>query len=153
MITPSREQRHLVLSFTVVVVQLFSRVRLFATPWTVALQAPLSVGFPTQKYWSGLPFPFPEGLLHPGIPQGSNPCLRPPRKSLFTIPLEDLDSQPCQFRFLNLVVQDLISLGQGIKSVGRSSSQTYVAKRREDMPKTVHLTLLLWHMLYKTLVC
>ena len=39
----------------------------FATPWTVALQAPLSVGFPRQEYWSGLPFPSPRDLHDPGI--------------------------------------------------------------------------------------
>ena len=44
-----------------------SLVRLFVTPWTVALQAPLSVGFPRQEYWSGLPFPSPGDLLDPGI--------------------------------------------------------------------------------------
>ena len=36
-----------------------SRVRLFATRWTVAYQAPLSMGFSHGEYWSGLPFPFP----------------------------------------------------------------------------------------------
>ena len=36
-----------------------SRVRLFASPWTVAYQAPLSVGFSRQEYWGGLPFPSP----------------------------------------------------------------------------------------------
>ena len=36
-------------------------------PWTVACQAPLSVGFPRQEYWSGLPFPSPGDLSHPGI--------------------------------------------------------------------------------------
>ena len=36
-----------------------SRVQLFATPWTVAYQAPLSIGFSRQEYWSGLPFPSP----------------------------------------------------------------------------------------------
>ena len=36
-----------------------SHVRLFATPWTVAHQAPLCMGFPRQEYWSGLPFPSP----------------------------------------------------------------------------------------------
>ena len=46
---------------------LLSRVRLFATPWTVACQAPLSVGFPRQEYWSGLPFPSPGDLPDPGI--------------------------------------------------------------------------------------
>ena len=44
-----------------------SRVRLFETPWTVALQAPLSVGFPRQEYWSDLPFPSPEDLPNPVI--------------------------------------------------------------------------------------
>ena len=37
----------------------FSCVRLFVTPWTVGCQAPLSMGFSRQEYWSGLPFPFP----------------------------------------------------------------------------------------------
>ena len=37
------------------------------TPWTVALQAPLSMGFPRQEYWSGLPFLSPEDPPHPGI--------------------------------------------------------------------------------------
>ena len=40
---------------------------LFATPWTVAHQAPLSMGFSRQEYWSGLPFPSPGDLPDPGI--------------------------------------------------------------------------------------
>ena len=52
--------------------KLLSRVRLFATPWTVAHQAPLSIGFSRQGYWSGLPFPFPGDLLDPGIEPGSS---------------------------------------------------------------------------------
>ena len=40
-------------------VKSLSRVRLFATPWTVAYQAPPSMGFSWQEYWSGLPFPSP----------------------------------------------------------------------------------------------
>ena len=48
-----------------------SRVRLFATPWTVACQAPLSMGFSRQEYWSGLPFPSPGNLPHSGIEPGS----------------------------------------------------------------------------------
>ena len=36
-------------------------------PWTVAHQAPPSVGFSRQEYWSGLPFPFPGDLPNPGI--------------------------------------------------------------------------------------
>ena len=45
----------------------FSRVQLFATLWTVACQAPLSMGFSSQEYWSGLPFPSPGDLPDPGI--------------------------------------------------------------------------------------
>ena len=41
-----------------------SCVWLFETPWDVARQAPLSMGFPRQEYWSGLPFPSPGDLLH-----------------------------------------------------------------------------------------
>ena len=48
-----------------------SRVRLFATLWTVARQAPLSMGFSRQEYWSGLPFPSPGDLPDPGIEPGS----------------------------------------------------------------------------------
>ena len=39
----------------------------FAIPWIVAHQAPLTVGFPRQEYWSGLPFPSPGDLPDPGI--------------------------------------------------------------------------------------
>ena len=48
-------------------VLVLSHVQLFATPWTVTLQAPLSVGFPRQEFWSGLPFPPPEDLPDPGM--------------------------------------------------------------------------------------
>ena len=51
-------------------VKSLSCVRLFATPWTVAHQAPLSTVFPRQEYWSGLPFPSPEDLPNPGIEPG-----------------------------------------------------------------------------------
>ena len=48
-------------------VKSLSLVRLFVTPWTVAYQAPPSVGFSRQEYWSGLPFPSPGDLPDPGI--------------------------------------------------------------------------------------
>ena len=60
--------------------------QLFATPWAVACQAPLSMGFPRQEYWSGLPCPFPRDLPDPGI-EPTSPALTgglfttdPPRK-------------------------------------------------------------------------
>ena len=49
----------------------FSCVRFFATPWTVARQAPLSLGFLRQEYWSGLPCPPPGDLPKPGTEPAS----------------------------------------------------------------------------------
>ena len=60
----------------------------FAIPWTVALQAPLSMGFPRQEYWNGLPFPSPGDLPNPGIKlvslalAGGFFTTEPPRKLL-----------------------------------------------------------------------
>ena len=51
-------------------VKLLSRIRLFATPWTVAHQAPLSMGFSRQGYWSGLPCLPPGDPPDPGIKLG-----------------------------------------------------------------------------------
>ena len=48
-------------------VKSLSRIRLFATPWTVAYQAPPSMGSSRPEYWSGLPFPSPGDLPDPGI--------------------------------------------------------------------------------------
>ena len=53
-----------------VTVKSLSRVRLYVTPWTVAYQAPLSMGFSRQEYWSGLPFSSPRDLPNPGIKPG-----------------------------------------------------------------------------------
>ena len=47
-------------------VKSLSRVQLFVTPWTVAHQAPPSMGFSRQEYWTGLPFPSPGDLPNPG---------------------------------------------------------------------------------------
>ena len=55
----------------IVKVKSLSRVQLFATPWTVAYEAPLSIEFSRQEYWSGLPFPSPGDLPYPGIKPGS----------------------------------------------------------------------------------
>ena len=60
-----------------------SRVQLFATPWIVANQAPLSMGFSREEYWSGLQFPSPGDLPDPGI------------KLVFpTLPADSLPSKP-----------------------------------------------------------
>ena len=74
----------------------------FATPWTIARQAPLSMGFPRQEYWSGLPFPSLGGLPDPGIEPVS------PALQVNSLPLSHQESPksrvpglrppPCQFR-------------------------------------------------------
>ena len=51
--------------------KLSGSVCLFVTPWTVAYQAPPSMGSPRQEFWSGLPFPSPGDLPDPGIKAGS----------------------------------------------------------------------------------
>ena len=62
-----------------VYVKLLSRVRLFVTPWTVAHQAPLSIGISRQEYWTGLPFPSPRDLADPE----AEPCLLHCRQILY----------------------------------------------------------------------
>ena len=61
-------------------VKSLSRVQLFAVLWTVAHQAPLSMGFSRQEYWSGLPFPSPGDLPDPGI-EPMSPALQADAKT------------------------------------------------------------------------
>ena len=81
------QNRHFIQSLgSYVCVCMLSHVQLFVTPWTVAHQSFLSMGFPRQEYWSGLPFPLPGDLSDLGIKPVS-PALadgffttEPPRK-------------------------------------------------------------------------
>ena len=75
-------------------VKLLSHVQLFVTPWTVAHEAPLSLGFSRHDYWTRLPFPFPGDPPDPGIEIVSlvSPAFpgrffitRPPGKHLYYI--------------------------------------------------------------------
>ena len=61
----------------------------FATPCTVVCQAPLSIGFPRQEYWSGLPFPSLGDLPHPGMEPTS------PTSQADSLPLHHPGSRPC----------------------------------------------------------
>ena len=63
-----------ILEWVKVKVKSLSRVRLFATPWTVAHKASLSIGFSREEYWSGLPFSSARDLPDPGIKLGSLPA-------------------------------------------------------------------------------
>ena len=62
---------------------MLSRVCLFATPWTVAHQAPLSTEFSRQECWSGLPFPSPRDFSDSGIERMSPACLWHSRQFFF----------------------------------------------------------------------
>ena len=62
-------------------VKLLGRVRLFVTPWTVARQAPLSMGILQARNWSGLPYPTPGDLPDPGI-EPTSPVLQADSLSL-----------------------------------------------------------------------
>ena len=62
------------LAAAVVIVQLLSHVAIVSAPWTVALQASLSMGFPKQEYWSGLRFPSP-GDLSNSVIKPASPAL------------------------------------------------------------------------------
>ena len=62
---------HVSILFSQIIPLSLSCVRLFVTLWTVAHQAPLSMGFSRQEYWSGLLFPSPGDLPNPGIEPGS----------------------------------------------------------------------------------
>ena len=68
----TRNFHHSAYGYMCVYVQWVSQVRLFATPWTAARQAPLSMEFSRQEYWSGLPCPSPGDLSNPGIKPGSS---------------------------------------------------------------------------------
>ena len=72
-----------------------SRVRLFATPWTVACQSPLSLGFSWQEYWSGLPCPSPGDLPDAGI-EPASPV--PPALQADSLPLSHQGSPVCGVR-------------------------------------------------------
>ena len=65
-------ETRLALKFKVKVkVKLLSHVQFFSTPWNVAYEAPLSMGFSMQESWSGFPFPSPGDLPNPGLEPGS----------------------------------------------------------------------------------
>ena len=81
-------------------VKSLSGVQLFATPWTVAHQAPPSMGFSRQAYWSGLPFPSPGDLPNLGIE---------PRSPAFTIMLYHLSQQGTTYIIIHKYINNMIN--------------------------------------------
>ena len=110
-------------------VKLFSHIQLFVTSWTIAYQAPLSMGFSRQEYWSGLPLPSPRNLPDPGIEPGS-PTLyadalptEPPGKSIIRCLDNALSASPyikrCALGFPGgTVVKNPPANARGARDVG-----------------------------------
>ena len=87
-----------------VCVHMVSHVRLFATPWTVAHQAPLSMAFLRQEYWSGLPFLSPGDLPDPGIEPGLLHCGQILyRLSYQGMPMVVIEMPNCYKNFIHLL--------------------------------------------------
>ena len=86
--------------------QLLSRVRFFATPWTVVCQAHLSMGFCKQGYWSGLPFPSPGDLPNPGV------------KPAFSVSPQDVVRDAlCESVVLSMLIYSLGCVGSQLQHV------------------------------------
>ena len=95
-------------------VKSLSHVWLFATPWTTAYQAPLSVGFSRQEYWNGLPLLSPNDLPNPGI--------KPRSHALWAeaLPSEPLEKSNMEVRAYSN--KELGSVGFPSGSVGQESA-------------------------------
>ena len=76
-------------------VKLLSRVQLFAIPWTIAYQAPPSMEFSRQEYWSRLPFPSPGDLPHPEIKPRSPVC----RQTLYHLSYQGSPQNGLAYRY------------------------------------------------------
>ena len=95
-------------------VKLLSYVQLFGTTWTVAYQAPLSMGFFSQEYWSGMPFPSPWDLPYPRIKPWS------PTLQEDTIPFEP-PGKPLSYSQLGMIyfAEDIFKYL--LKNLGKNS--------------------------------
>ena len=85
-------------------VKSLSHIRLFGIPWTVAYQAPPSMGFSRQKYWSGVPFPSPGDLSNPGIK------LRSPTFQADTLPSEPPVKPMLDLKDNQIFVEELLDI-------------------------------------------
>ena len=117
--------------FTLVIIYFavdFQPVQFFETPWTIAHQAPLSMGFSRQEFWSGLPFPPRGDLPHPGINLGS-PVLQ----------VDSLLSEPLGKPQVALVVKNLLANTGRCKKCGFDSWVGKLPWRKAWQPTPVFL--------------
>ena len=121
-------------------VKSLSHVRLFATPWTVAYQAPPSVGFFRQEYWSGLPFPSPGDHPNPGTELRS-PALQvdaltsePPRERQPSEWEKIIANQATDKELISKTYKQLLKLNSRaindpIKKMDQIAKQTFLQRR------------------------
>ena len=100
------------------------------TPWTVACQVPLSMGFPRQEYWSGLPFPSPGELLDPGI-KPKSPTLQADALTL-ALPGKPLNTRIQSLRKPPIKTQNFRSKYQHQRFQGRKGNQVERRGRRRE---------------------
>ena len=96
-------------------VQSLSHVQLFVSPWTRAHQAPLSVEFSRQEYWSGLPFPSPGNLPDPGIKPTS---LAPPALQVDSLPSDPPGKSQTSYAFSKSATLLWASVSLSVKILG-----------------------------------
>ena len=99
-------------------VDLIHHVPLFATPWAIPCQAPLSMEFSRQQYWSGLPFPSPENLSDRGIKPWT------PALTVNSLTLSHLGS-PVKF-FSEMLISVAVQEHPWSKKLGNEQSSSYI---------------------------
>ena len=107
-------------------VKSLSRVQLFATPWTVADQAPQSMGFSRHEYWSGLPFPSPGDLRT----QGLNPGLLHCRQTLFHLSYQ---GSPMWNARMDEAQAGIKIAGRNINNLRHADGTTFMAESEEEL--------------------
>ena len=111
-------------------------------PWTVAHQAPPSMGFSKQEYWSGLPFPSPGDLPNPGI-EPRSPTLRPRCFNLCTtreaLKYKNTVSQKTSYRDTELQIKEITQVFKDFKGRKGSQVERRRGRRRERGTKGVAL--------------
>ena len=140
-------------------VKSLSRVLLFVTPWTVASQAPPSMGFLRQKYWSGLPFPFPGDLPNSGI-EPESPALQAdtlPSEPPGNFPSQRSSPHPLQWkvdffffflnkRFITLWASLVAQLVKNLPSVRETWVRSLGWEDPLETGKATHSSILDWRI-------
>ena len=120
---------------------MLSHVQLFVTPWTVALQAPLSMGFSRQEYWSGLLCPSPADLPDPGIEprfptlQADSVLFEPPGKPLLFLILNFKMGLKVKVAWSCPTLWDPMDIVRGILQARVLECVAYLFSRRSSQPR------------------